>query len=84
MFLLDDFVVTTKQRTNLKFQVRHISFRSAMYASTSLQRADFVSFSDILWHQSFKEGREDVEDDPSCGTILTPSSHKLSAFPNLR
>ena len=44
MFLLDDLVMTTQQQANLNFLVRlGKSSSEALYASTSLQRAD-VSF----------------------------------------
>ena len=37
----------------------------------------------FLRQKRFKEGSEDVENDPRCGTILAPSLLKLFAFPDL-
>ena len=74
MFLLDDFVVTTDQQTNLKFLVRLEKSPSEafcmlqhFYKEQSLSRSTV-----FLWHKRFKEGRYDVEDDPRCGTTLVP------------
>ena len=50
MFLFDDFVMTTKQQTNLKFLVCSEKFVSEALC-TSLQKADFVSFNSFVLAQ---------------------------------
>ena len=66
MFLLDDFVMTTEQRSNLKFLVRlgkcpseALSMLQQVYEEQNLS-----SSAVFLWDERLKEGREDVEDDP--------------------
>ena len=59
MFLLDDFVMTKDQQTNLKFVVRlekspseAFSMLQHVYKEQSLFRSTV-----FLWHKRFKEGR---------------------------
>ena len=82
MFLLDDFVMTTKQRTNLKFLLclekipsEALCMLQQVYKEQTLTRSTV-----FLWHKRFREGREDVENNPKCGTILASSLHKFCAF----
>ena len=59
MFLLDDFVMTTDQQTNLKFLVR--LGKSPSEAPCMLQhvyKEQTLSRSTVfLWHKRLKEGR---------------------------
>ena len=70
MFLLDDFVMTTEQQTNLKFLVR--LGKSPVQALCMLEQVckeQTSSHSTVsLWHKRFKEG---CEDDPRCGRPST-------------
>ena len=72
MFLFDDLVMTTEQRTNLKFLVRLEKFPSeALCTLQQVYKAQTLSRSTVfLWHKRFREGREDVENNPKCGTIF--------------
>ena len=66
MFLLDDFVITREQQTNLKFLVRlGKSPLEALCMLEQVYKEQILSHSTVsLWHKRFKEGFEDVEDDP--------------------
>ena len=72
MFLLDDFVMTTEQQTNLKYLV-HLG-KSPLEALCVLEKVyeEHLSHSTVShWHKRFKEGCEDVENDPRCGRSST-------------
>ena len=75
MFLLDDFVMTTEQQTNLKFLV--LLGKTPLEALCMLEQVykeQTLSHSTVsLWHKRFKERCKDVEDDPRCGR---PSSSR--------
>ena len=65
--------MTTKQRTNLKFIVglgkspsEALCMLQQVYQDQTLSRSTV-----FLWHKRFKEGREDVEDDPRGGRPST-------------
>ena len=66
MFLLDDFVMTTGQQTNLKFLVRlGKSSVEALCMLEQVYKEQTLFHSTVsLWHKRFKEGFEDVEDVP--------------------
>ena len=73
IFLLDNLVMTTKQRTDLKFLVRLGKYSSeALCMLQQVYQEQTLSRSTVfLWHKRFKEGRENVEDDPRCGRPFT-------------
>ena len=65
--------MTTEQRTNLKFLVRlgkspskALCMLQQVYQDQTLSRSTV-----FLWHKRFKDGREDVEDDPRGGRPCT-------------
>ena len=72
MFLLDDFVMTTEQRTNLRFPVRlrkspTEALCTVCFNKSTNNRLCLVQHFFLLLKR-FKEGSEDVDDDPRCGT----------------
>ena len=61
--------MSTEQRTNLKFLVRlgktpteALGLLQQVYGNEAMSRCRVFE-----WHKRFKEGREDVEDDPGVG-----------------
>ena len=75
MFLLDDFVMTVKQQTNVKFLVcwgksstEALCMLQQIYKEQTLPRSTV-----FLWRKRCKGGSEDVEDDPRLETISAPS-----------
>ena len=85
MFLLDDFVMTTEQWINLIFLVRlGKSHSEALCMFQQAYKEQTLSCSTVfIWCKGFKKGCANVEDDPSCGTTLAPSLHKLCTFSEL-
>ena len=61
--------MTTEQRTNLKFIVCFgKSLSEALCMLQQVYQEPTLSHSTVFfWHKRFKEGREDVEDDPGGG-----------------
>ena len=76
IFLLDNFVMTTEQRTNLKFRVRlGKSLSEALCMLPQVYEAQILSRSTVFpCHKKFKERSEDVEDDPRCGNIMAQTT----------
>ena len=76
MFLLNNFVMTTEQRTNLKFLVRFEKFPSkALCMLEQVYKEQTLSLSTVsLRHKRFKEGCENLEVDPRCGRPSTSRS----------
>ena len=70
MSLLDDFLMTTEQQTNLKFLVRlRKSPLEALCMLEQVYKEPTLSHSTVsLWHKRFKEG---CEDDQRCGRPST-------------
>ena len=75
--------MTTEQRTNLKLLVRlEKSPSEALCMLQQVYQEQTLSRSTVfLWHQRFKEGREDVEDDPRGGR---PSTSRNETFFDVR
>ena len=78
----DNFVMITEQLFNLKFLVlleksgsEALCMLEQVYQEMTLSRSTV-----FLWHKTFKEGTEDAQDDPRCGTILAPSLIAVCAF----
>ena len=67
--------MTTEQRTNLKFLVRlgknPTEVLQDVYGDDAMSRAWVFE-----WHRRFKEGREDVEDDPRSGRSSTSTTEE--------
>ena len=68
MFLLDDFVMTTEPFLvcSGKSPLEALCMFEQVYKEQTLSHST-VS----LWHKRFKEGCEDVADDPGCGRPST-------------
>ena len=70
--------MTTEQQTNLKFLVRlgknpteALKLLQDVYGDDAMSRARVFE-----WHRRFKEGREDVEDDPRSGRPSTSTTEE--------
>ena len=70
--------MTTEQRTNLKVLVRlgkkpaeALKLLQDVYGDVAMSRARVFE-----WHRRFKEGREDVEDDPRSGRPSTSATEE--------
>ena len=74
MSLLDDFVITSEQSTNLKFwSVLENQLQKLSVCFNKSIKQTLLRLTVFIWHKRFKEGSEEVEDDPRRGR---PSTRK--------